>query len=61
MFPLKIDNGSSQRSVPASSAVPAAAKQQHKKYNDEKCGGIHASSSAYCVLRSLEFQLFDNA
>jgi hypothetical protein len=56
MFPLKIDNGSSSRLVPASSAVPAAAaKQQHKNYNDEKCGGIHASSSAYCVLRSLEF------
>jgi len=30
------------RSVPPSAAVPAAAKQQNEKYNDEKCGGIHA-------------------
>jgi hypothetical protein len=33
--------GDQSRLVPASAAVPAAAKQQNDDQNDEKRGGIH--------------------
>jgi hypothetical protein len=43
------------RSVPASTAVPAAAKQHNENNNDEKRGDIHLRLSKCCILRSLDY------
>jgi uncharacterized BrkB/YihY/UPF0761 family membrane protein len=48
------------RSVPASTAVPAAAKQHNENNNDEKRGDIHLRLSKCCILRSLDDSFFDN-